>query len=247
MLITLSAAALAWFDERNVSFDNRFGVRLKPGDQVYFDDRVEVEPYIGIHGGNVIPAIGFLSFVNSAVPPDITIGRYCSIGAELRFPRYRHPVEHVSTSSFTHDPQTDLVVRAVRDRKPAYANFFPNPQRGPIAIEHDVWVGQEATIMPGVTLGTGSVVAANSVVTKSVPPYAIVGGNPAQLIRMRFERALIDGLLASHWWDYHFTDFDGLDLAQPEAFLRGFAALAPGLQPYRPAKIALRDVAALGA
>lgn len=245
MLITLSPAALAWFDERNVSFHNRFGVRLKPGDQLYFDDAVEVEPYIGIHGGNVICAMGFLSFTNSNVPPDLTIGRYCSLGAGLSFPRYRHPIEHLSTSSFTHDPHTDIVVRAIRDRKPGYANFFPNPQRGPVTIEHDVWVGQDVTIVPGITLGTGCVVAANSVVTKSVPAYTLVGGNPAQTIRLRFEPDVIDGLLASRWWEYHFTDFDGLDLANPAAFVRAFAERAPALAVYRPAKIALRDVAPL--
>jgi acetyltransferase-like isoleucine patch superfamily enzyme len=245
VLITLNRPALQWFEERNVSFHNRFGVRLQPGDQVYFDDHVEVEPYVGIHGGNVICAMGFLSFTNSNVPPDLTVGRYCSLGAGLSFPRYRHPVEHVSTSSFTHDPQADIVVRAVRDRTPGYANFFPNPQRGPVTIEHDVWVGQDVTLMPGVTLGTGSVVAANSVVTKSVPAYTIVGGNPAQTIRPRFDQNVIDGLLASRWWEYHFADFAGLDLAQPAVFLRAFAERAPALQVYRPAKIALRDVASL--
>jgi acetyltransferase-like isoleucine patch superfamily enzyme len=245
MLLSLTPAALAWFEERNISFHNRFGVRLQPGDYIYFNAGLEVEPYIGVHAGNVICALGFMSFTNSALPPDLTVGRYCSLGAGLSFPRYRHPVEHVSTSSFTHDPETDIVVRAVRDRKPGYANFFPNAQRGPVVIEHDVWIGQDATIMPGLTLGTGSVVAANSVVTRSVQPYEIVGGNPARPIRMRFEPGVIAGLLASRWWEYHFTDFDGLDLAQPAAFLRRFDEVKAGLQPYRPAKIALSGVAPL--
>jgi acetyltransferase-like isoleucine patch superfamily enzyme len=218
---------------------------LQPGDVVFFNDDVEVEPYIGIHGGNVICAMGFMSFTNSALPPDMTVGRYCSLGSGLSFPRYRHPVEHVSTSSFTHDPHTDIVVRAVRDQKSGYRNFFPNPQRGPIVVEHDVWVGQDATIMPGVRLGTGSVVAANSVVTRSVEPYRIVGGNPARVIRLRFEPAVVDGLLASRWWEYTFTDFDGLDLSNPPSFLRAFEAIKPRLQIYRPEKIAPRDVAPL--
>jgi acetyltransferase-like isoleucine patch superfamily enzyme len=245
MLVKLSQTALDWFDERNVSFHNRFGVRLRPGDYVAFDNDVEVEPYVGIHGGNIIPAMGFMSFTNSGVPPDLTIGRYCSLGADLRFPRYRHPIEHVSTSIFTHDRPADMVVRFVRDERPGYDNFYENPQKGSIVIEHDVWIGQDVTIMPGVTIGTGSVVAANSVVTRSVGPYEIVGGNPARVIRKRFAPEVIDGLLASHWWEYKFTDFAGLDLAHPASFLSGFAKIEPGLDVYRPQKIKIRDVAPL--
>ncbi|OYW66830.1 MAG: chloramphenicol acetyltransferase [Bosea sp. 12-68-7] len=72
--------------------------------------------------------------------------------------------------------------------------------RGDVTIGHDVWLGSQSLILSGVTIGTGAVVAARAVVTRDVPPYAIVGGNPARILRMRFEEAEIVSLLASRWW-----------------------------------------------
>ena len=70
-----------------------------------------------------------------------------------------------------------------------------------MTIGHDVWLGSGAMILSGVTIGHGAVVAARAVVTRSVPPYAIVGGNPAALIRYRFDEKSIAALMASAWWD----------------------------------------------
>lgn len=76
------------------------------------------------------------------------------------------------------------------------------PRKGTIIIQNDVWVGSGATIMPGVTLHNGCIVAAKSVVTRDVPPYAIVGGNPAQIIRKRFEEKILNALQQIAWWDW---------------------------------------------
>lgn len=77
------------------------------------------------------------------------------------------------------------------------------PRKGSIILQNDVWVGRGATIMAGVTLHNGCVVAADAVVTKDVPPYAIVGGNPAKVLRYRFDRATINALQKIAWWDWH--------------------------------------------
>ena len=69
-------------------------------------------------------------------------------------------------------------------------------------MDHDVWIGQNAAIMPGVHIGSGAIVAAASVVTRDVPPYAVVGGNPASIIRMRYSSDVIDELLRLAWWDW---------------------------------------------
>ena len=74
--------------------------------------------------------------------------------------------------------------------------------RGDILIGNDVWIGYEAVILSGVTIGDGAIVAARSVVTKDVPPYTIVGGVPAKPIRRRFDRETIDALLELRWWDW---------------------------------------------
>ena len=73
--------------------------------------------------------------------------------------------------------------------------------KGAPRVENDVWIASNATIMSGVTIGNGAVVAANSVVTKSVPPYAVVAGNPARIVKYRFEKPVIDKLIEGAWWD----------------------------------------------
>ena len=243
MRLRLTAAALDWFESNNISFHNRFGIRLRPGEHVNFADGQRVEPYIGIHAGNTFCSMGFMSYTNSSVNSDLRVGRYCSIAPGLKLPKYRHPMEHISTSIFTHDRGTDLVVRFVRDNKASYSNFFSNPQKGPVNIGHDVWIGQDVSLMPGITIGTGSIIAANSVVTKSVMPYEIVGGNPAKLIKMRFPPRTIIHLLLSEWWRYKFTDFSGLDISNPDAFLKAFEERRGSIEPYNPSLISLSEVA----
>lgn len=74
------------------------------------------------------------------------------------------------------------------------------PRKGSIILQNDVWIGHGATVMPGVILRNGCVVATDAVVTKDVPPYAIVGGNPAKIIRYRFDESTILGLQKIAWW-----------------------------------------------
>lgn len=90
-------------------------------------------------------------------------------------------------------------------------------------VGHDVWIGHNATIMPGVTIGDGAIVAAASVVTKDVPPYAIAGGNPARIIRMRFNPHTVERLLAIAWWNWesekieqHYEILERADLSELE-------------------------------
>jgi virginiamycin A acetyltransferase len=76
------------------------------------------------------------------------------------------------------------------------------PSRGDTVIGNDVWLGYQALVLPGVTIGHGAVVAAASVVASDVPPYAIVGGNPARVIRRRYEDDDVERLLRAAWWDW---------------------------------------------
>jgi virginiamycin A acetyltransferase len=76
------------------------------------------------------------------------------------------------------------------------------PRKGDTMVGNDVWIGYDSMIMPGVTIGDGAIVATRSVVVSDVPPYAIVGGNPAKVIRRRFSDDTISALLDIAWWDW---------------------------------------------
>lgn len=82
------------------------------------------------------------------------------------------------------------------------AKTWEAENRGDTTVGHDVWIGMEAMVMPGVTIGHGAIIAARAVVTHDVPPYAIVGGNPARTMRMRFDERTVERLLAVAWWDW---------------------------------------------
>ncbi|CAN0589497.1 unnamed protein product [Laminaria digitata] len=76
------------------------------------------------------------------------------------------------------------------------------PNKGDTVVGNDVWMGYESLVMPGVKIGDGSIIASRSVVSSDVPPYAIVGGNPAKVIRYRFSESIIDALLEIGWWNW---------------------------------------------
>ncbi|WP_319533310.1 CatB-related O-acetyltransferase [uncultured Cohaesibacter sp.] len=79
---------------------------------------------------------------------------------------------------------------------------FKAQSRGDTIVGDDVWIGRNATILPGVSIGSGAIIAANSTVTKDVPAYGIVAGNPAKLVRQRFDDRTIDRLMDLSWWDW---------------------------------------------
>lgn len=122
------------------------------------------------------------------------------------------------TSSANH-PMQGFSTYPFRVFKPeTMADYIDLPCKDTV-VGNDVWIGHNAIIMPGVTLGDGVIVAAGAVVTKDVPPYAIVGGNPAQVIRRRFSDTVIADLLAIRWWDWpidkieaHLSAIEGADI-----------------------------------
>lgn len=122
----------------------------------------------------------------------LIIGKFCSIGSGATFimcGNQGHRSDWVSTYPFFYTP--DLHENAVD----SYV------RKGDTIVGNDVWIGTEAIIMPGVTIGDGAVIGTRAVVTKGVPPYTIVGGNPAKEIRKRFSEEEIHLLLQAKWWD----------------------------------------------
>jgi virginiamycin A acetyltransferase len=124
----------------------------------------------------------------------ITVGNYSGIARRVTF-LCGGPIDHASA-----DHPTVSNFR-FRSHYPD-SNYPTGRDKGPIEIGSDCWVGTEAMIFGGTTIGHGSIVGARAVVTKDVPPFAVVAGNPARVIRYRFERDVIDRLMEIRWWDW---------------------------------------------
>jgi virginiamycin A acetyltransferase len=126
----------------------------------------------------------------------IKLGKYNSVGRDcVFFLHANHRYDWITTSSQLWGPVTPEIADMHMKMGHPTCN-------GDIIIENDVWIGAKSTIMSGVKISNGAVVAAGSVVTKDVPPYAIVGGNPAKIIRYRFNDHQIEQLLQISWWDW---------------------------------------------
>lgn len=125
----------------------------------------------------------------------LIIGSFCSIGSGAAFimaGNQGHRSDWISTFPFFWMPEVPAFAGAKNAFRPA----------GDTVIGNDVWIGSEAIIMPGVTIGDGAVIGTRALVTRNVEPYAIVGGNPAKVIRKRFDDADIARLSEIRWWDW---------------------------------------------
>jgi chloramphenicol O-acetyltransferase type B len=140
------------------------------------------------------------------------IGSFTSIANCVVIGGGRHPMEWVGMSPVFYE-----------GRDSVNAKFSEHVRQQPrrVSIGHDVWLGRSVIVLPGVTIGDGAVVGAGSVVTKEVPPYAIVAGNPAGLIRYRFSELLRSRLLSARWWDLNDRELRALApyVRDVEAFL----------------------------
>jgi len=126
----------------------------------------------------------------------ILVGKYCSIGRGTSFFLHAdHRPDWITTSSQLWGPVTPEIAKMHMD--------IGHPAcKGNIQIENDVWIGAKSIILSGVTIHSGAVVGAGSVVTKDIPAYSIVVGNPARVVKYRFELDIIEKLLDIAWWDW---------------------------------------------
>ncbi len=170
---------------------------------------------------------------NAQLGPDASIGKYCSLGRDTYIARstigsfcptgarvainpFNHPSDWLSTHEFQYRGDSYGWVDEYRD--------LGRLERSPdmftvVTMGSDVWTGHNACVMGGVKVGHGAVIAAGSVVTKDVPPYAVVAGVPATIKRFRFGDQLIERLLQSHWWDLELRQLSGLPFRDVERCL----------------------------
>lgn len=151
------------------------------GDYTYYDDFENVENF----EKNVKYHFDFIG-------DKLIIGKFCMIASDVKFIMNggNHLTDSISAYPFA------IFGGDWKDAMQGKSY----PTKGDTVIGNDVWIGHNATIMPGVTIGDGAVIATNATVTKDVEPYTIVGGNPAQIIKNRFSKEIIDLLLELQWW-----------------------------------------------
>ncbi|MFS1702081.1 CatB-related O-acetyltransferase [Alteromonas sp. AMM-1] len=228
---------------------------LSIGTKLVFYSSIEIEPYAALYGSPYIGGkgttvtsglctFGFQSYSHSALPERMKVGRYCSIGENLKVLDSQHPIDHVSTSHFGWKPQSVFVDSYYRDNdmesvKKPYFNI--NGKKPYPVLKNDVWIGQNVTLSMGITIGNGAIVAANSVVTKSVPDYAIVGGNPAKVIKYRFDEYQREKLKQTEWWNYNLKDFAHLKTQSMFYFLSQWDEIKTDLELYTPKKLKLPE------
>lgn len=161
------------------------GENISVGDYTYYDDPGAPEKF---QERNVLYHFDF-------VGDRLEIGRYCALGSGTTFIMNgaNHRLDGPSTFPFP------IFGGAWAEHADLIADL---PLKGDTIVGHDVWFGYQSTIMPGVNIGHGSIVATKAVVTKDVPPFSIVAGNPAKVVSMRFNEETVERLLAIAWWDW---------------------------------------------
>lgn len=194
--------------------------------------------------------IGAYTHANNGFAANCRIGRYCSIAPGLVVGQAEHPYENLTVSPISWDP--DFMGWGRRAAARGISRDFVRPKirtlRPFTEIGNDVWIAQNVIIKAGVKIGDGAVIGSGAVVVKDVPPYAIVGGVPAKILKYRFPDAMIERLLRVKWWNYdlHGGQVDVTDVAAALDAIEGGALpeLTPDVWDEQRLAAFLRDGAA---
>lgn len=215
--------------------------------------------YGGVYGPNAwtirggFCEMGAGSYSHSPLPEGLIVGRYCSIAKGVRFMDFAHPAGWATTSVPFFQAQgvsqksslRELCELAIASRKVSteFRTYDPTEGKPYPRVHHDVWIGENVALAMGITIGTGAIIASGAIVTKDVPPYAVVAGVPAAVKKMRFDDVTIAALLESEWWSYDFVALSQFDVTNPLVFARSVSkAVANGtLLPWRPKCVRIPD------
>ena len=176
---------------------------LSKGDKIKIAQDVVVEQYSTMPHKS-FASVGAFSFPTCYFPGNVKIGRFCSIASNVKIMGGNHPMNRFTTHMVSYNGEFDKFAAQEFNRRWVLKPFqtkLPDP-----VIGNDVWIGNDVVLKGGIVINDGAVIAANSVVTKDVPPYAVVAGIPAKVIKYRFSPEVIEQLLQIRWWDYYFFD-----------------------------------------
>lgn len=191
--------------------------RFVPGkDPLFVTSTVEIEPFSIFVRGTHMHTMGAFSYSRSNLPVDTIVGRYTSIAPGVSRMGPNHPLDRFTTSQVTYETK-NISLNTYKEKWGNQFETAPNQlRRQPIVIGNDVWVGEQVTFSSkGITVHDGAVIAAHAIVTKDVPPYAIVAGCPAKIINFRFPPECIQRLLQLKWWRYDFGQFSTIRGDEP--------------------------------
>ncbi len=236
-----------------VLIDNKIEILQQAGLELFGADRViaddfRFEPPCSIKFTTVEHActMGAFSYIVSGFLCGVTIGRYCSIGENVQIGRQNHPTNWLSTSPFLYLNNHDIIdvgtAFSSQMMKVPPALKEPPTHLRITTIKNDVWIGQSAMLNAGVTIGNGAIIAAGSVVTKDVPAYAIVGGNPAQLIRYRCSEQQRRQLEELAWWQFSPEQIKGVAINDIDMSIADLIELKEIAQPYKSEMILLTAI-----
>lgn len=206
-----------------------------------------IEPYSAFLVGNFFHSMGaFSSSFSNTLPINTVVGRYCSLASNIRRFGANHPTDRFTTSLLTYSQDLSIFDAYNSEHQ---ATFSCKPSSienySPIIIGNDVWIGQDVSfVSTGITVGNGAVVAAGSIVTKDVPPFAIVGGAPARILKYRFDEDVCKELQRLQWWKYAYTNFKGIEGdISIEKFIEKVSYLTENklIQPFSPKPVTIKD------
>ena len=171
---------------------------------------------------------------------NVTIGRYCCLAAGIWIAPQDHPLKWLTTNSRVYGTGLFPWFKGTDQNKQVRPMPFEHTK--PVEIGNDVWIGHGVFMKGGVKIGDGAVVAAQAVVTKDVPPYAVVGGVPAKVIKYRFDEETIKELLELKWWDYDLAEFGELDWSDVKGCIKAIKErIAAGVKPYQGRVVGYKD------
>ena len=181
-------------------------------DVIHINNDLQIEGDCKFWGKvNTLFSIGCFSYTSSNMGYGVRIGRYSSISRGLKIMGAHHFPEWISTSPF-------FYAEDFHDLDPKDISHLERTRRR-INIGNDVWIGADVVLKSDINIGDGAIIASNSVVTKDVPPFTIVGGTPARIIRPRFNDSIIEKIKQLRWWRFHLDDLRGLMANDPLLFL----------------------------
>lgn len=193
-------------------------------------------------------SMGAFSYAVSGFYFACDIGRYCSFGENIQIGRHAHPMHYFSTSPYWYQKYENILEQdfgaGVKPFAPSdFRKLTPPVELQRTRIGHDVWIGHGALIMPGVSIGTGAVIGAMSVVTKDIPPYAVAVGSPARVVKMRFPENQVESLLELRWWEYAPGQLKGITADDIPKFLEHISSLRrQRIETYQPGYFELKEL-----